>query len=121
MFKEKARENKVLSGILYGENHVKQEVLTTLSKPLTPINTRQELSKIAKVGHGTLDKVKIIEEKAAPEIKEKLSIGDISINQAYKDIKSVEKQEQLEIKKQEIIAKQLNISTGKLAQAEIVI
>ena len=66
-----------------------------------PIDTRAELATIAGVSHDTIAKVKVIEQKAAPEIKEKLSTGEVSINQAYKEIKQAEKKQELEQKKQE--------------------
>jgi N6-adenosine-specific RNA methylase IME4 len=64
-------------------------------------DTKKELATIAGVSHDTIAKVKHIEQKATPEVKEKLSTGEVSINQAYQDIKKEEKKEQLEQKKQE--------------------
>ena len=61
-----------------------------------PIDTRQEISKVAAVSHGTLDKVKKIQEKAPEEIKAKLSTGEVSINAAYKEIKKEEKKEAIQ-------------------------
>jgi len=65
------------------------------------VDTRKELSKIASVGHDTIAKVKKIQATATPEIKAKLSTGEVSINQVYQDIKKEEKREQQEIKKEE--------------------
>jgi DNA modification methylase len=59
-----------------------------------PIETRKELSKIANVSHGTLDKVKVIQATATPEVKAQLSTGEVSINQVYQDIKKEEKKEE---------------------------
>lgn len=69
---------------------------------INTIDTKKEVAKIANVSHDTIAKVKVIEQKAAPEVKEKLSTGEISINQAYQDIKKEEKKEQRvnEIKQQ---------------------
>jgi N6-adenosine-specific RNA methylase IME4 len=69
---------------------------------IEPVNSIKEISKVANVSHDTIAKVKKIEEKAAPEIKEKLSTGELSINQAYQEIKKEEKKEQRinEIKEQ---------------------
>lgn len=66
-----------------------------------PIETRKELAKIASVGHDTIAKVKVIEAKAPEEVKVKLRTGEVSINQAYQEIKKEEKKEEQEIKKQE--------------------
>ena len=63
------------------------------------INSVKELSKIASVSHDTIAKVKKIQEKAPEEVKEKLSSGEVSINQAYKEIKKEEKKAELEDKK----------------------
>ncbi|NQW26158.1 MAG: DNA modification methylase [Cryomorphaceae bacterium] len=61
-----------------------------------PIDTRKEISKIANVSHGTLDKVKVIEAKASEEVKAQLSTGEVSINQAYQEIKKEEKKDKKE-------------------------
>jgi phage N-6-adenine-methyltransferase len=50
------------------------------------IDTREEVAKKAGVSHDTIYKVKKIEAKATDEIKEQLSSGDISVNEAYKKI-----------------------------------
>jgi len=73
------------------------ELLPMLAKP----DTRKEIALIANVSHGTLDKVKVIKAKASEEIKAKLSTGEVSINQAYQDIKKEEKKEEQKVKKQE--------------------
>ena len=61
----------------------------------------EKIGNIAKVSHETIRKVKIIEAKAKPEVKAQLSTGEVSINQAYQEIKKEEKKEQQEVKKQE--------------------
>lgn len=70
------------------------------------IDAKKELAKIASVGHDTITKVKKIQEKAPEEVKAKLSTGEISINQAYQDIKKEEKRtkrlEKIEEIKEEI-------------------
>lgn len=77
--------------------------LPTLANPIDikPIDTRKEISILAKVSHGTLDKVKVIEAKATPETKAQLSTGEISINQVYQEIKKEEKKEIYKAKIQE--------------------
>lgn len=64
--------------------------LATSPKPLDPINSREEISRVAKVGSNTISKVKVIEQKATPEIKERLHKGDITINRAYQDLRREE-------------------------------
>lgn len=111
IFEKKAKANKVLAAEkmnTFSVNSPKTLDLFQEEQPekkpieIKPIDTRKELSKIAGVGEQTISRVKVIEQKAAPEIKEKLSTGEISINQAYQDIKKEEKKEQRvnEIKQQ---------------------
>jgi N6-adenosine-specific RNA methylase IME4 len=108
VFKVKAKENQKLSdgkGIQKSEDLKKPEIVTI-----------KEVAKIADVSHDTIAKVKVIEQKAAPEIKEKLSTGEISINQAYQDIKKEEKikerTEYIEQQKKEIAENKLPPLTG---------
>lgn len=93
VFKAKAKEN--------------QGVRTDLTsvRNLTNVDTKKELAKVAQVSHDTIAKVKHIEQKATPEIKAKLNTGEVSINQAYQEIKKEEKQIQLENKKKEYAEK----------------
>jgi len=99
VFSKKAKESKSEK-----VSHFRNtgEVLPTLAKP----NTRQELSKVANVSHGTLDKVKKIQAQASEEVKAKLSTGKVSINSAYQEIKKEEKKksrlEKIEEIKEEI-------------------
>jgi hypothetical protein len=62
-----------------------------------PIDTKKEVAKIAGVSHDTVAKVKRIDANVTPEVKDKLSKGQISINEAYQEIKK----EQKKAKKQE--------------------
>jgi len=50
------------------------------------VDTKKELAKIAGVSHDTIHKVEVIQEKAPEEVKQQLRKGDVSINQAYKDV-----------------------------------
>jgi 16S rRNA G966 N2-methylase RsmD len=90
VFKEKAKE----------QQGKRTDLLATLPKS-EPIDTRKEIAKIADVKERTLGKVKVIQAKATPEVKAKLSTGEVSINQAYQDIKKEEKQIQIAEKKEE--------------------
>lgn len=49
-------------------------------------NTAKELAKVAGVSHDTIHKVEVIQEKAPEEIKQKVKSGELSINQAHKQI-----------------------------------
>jgi DNA modification methylase len=92
VFREKAKENQG------NRNDIKQ-----ISAESKPIETRQEVAKIANVSHDTIAKVKKIEATATSEVKEKLNTGTMSINEAYKEIKKEEKIEETRKEKNEII------------------
>lgn len=91
VFSEKAKEQQVRKP---------NSVLPMLAEQ-KPIDTRKEISLLANVSHGTLDKVKVIEARATPEVKAQLSTGEVSINQAYQEIKKEEKKEIYKSKIQE--------------------
>jgi len=93
VFKEKAKENLVLTGENFGKG------LQISAKPIIEkIDTRQEIAKLANVSHDTIAKVKKIEATATPEVKARLNTGTMSINEAYKEIKK----EEVELKRKEI-------------------
>ena len=68
------------------------------------VDTKKELAKLANVSHDTIAKVKVIQATATPEVKAKLSTGEVSINQVYQDIKKEEKQ-QIKTDERERLAK----------------
>ncbi len=109
VFKEKAKENLKVSG----ENFGKGTQISANPIKIKPIETRIELAKVAQVSHDTIAKVKVIEAKAPEEIKEKLSSGEVSINQVYQDIKKEEKKELLEQKKQQYEERILSTSNNE--------
>jgi N6-adenosine-specific RNA methylase IME4 len=95
VFSSKAKENQAVQ---FKGNSLKQ-----ISAEVKPIETRKELAKVANVSHDTIAKVKKIEAVATPEVKAQLSTGEISINQAYQEIKKEEKKaERIELIEQQI-------------------
>ena len=88
VFSERAKESKIEKVSHYRQTG---EIKQISAEPA--IETRQELAKVANVSHDTIAKVKVIQAKATPEVKAQLSTGEVSINQAYKDIKKEEKQQ----------------------------
>jgi len=95
VFSERAKENLKLS-----DGKGKQK---SAEVKIEPIETRKELAKVANVSHDTIAKVKKIEAVATPEVKAQLSTGEISINQAYQEIKKEEKKaERIELIEQQI-------------------
>jgi DNA modification methylase len=92
VFKEKAKESKSEKVSYFRQTG---EVSQISDKP----DTKKELAKIANVSHDTIAKVKKIQSNATPEVKEKLNTGTMSINEAYKEIKKEEKQNNFETNK----------------------
>ena len=95
------------------EQQGKRTDIKQISAESKPIETRKEVAKVANVSHDTIAKVKVIEAKAPEEIKEKLSSGEVSINQVYQDIKKEEKKELLEQKKQQYEERILSTSNNE--------
>lgn len=80
----------------YHGNQYESVPLANLPKVQTPINTRDELAKIAGVSSRTMQKVMTLAEIATPEIKSALRSGEISIDKAFNDVKRAEKESQLQ-------------------------
>jgi len=102
VFKDKAKEKEF-------------ERKTTFHKSeksnLETVNSIKEIGKVANVSHDTIAKVKKIEANASPEIKAKVSTGQISINEAFKEIK---KEEKIDIRKKDIEKQLFDIESGNL-------
>lgn len=71
----------------------KQGVTEAILPVLPKIDTKKELARVSGVSHGTMAKVKKIEEKATPEQKSKLTKGETSINDVWKSIRKNENKE----------------------------
>jgi DNA modification methylase len=93
VFREKAKEKE----------QFRKTTSQISDESLPEISTKKELAKIANVSHDTIAKVKKIQSNATPEVKEKLNTGQMSINEAYKEIKKEEKIEETRKEKNEII------------------
>lgn len=82
---------------------------------LETVNTNKEISKLSGIGQQTISRVKVIQEKAPEEIKQKLATGEVSINAAYKEIKKEEKKTQ---RIEEINKQLIEIETGNMPELE---
>ena len=102
VFKAKAKENQIRKPDFVPQKSAEQKV-----------ETRQEIAKVANVSHDTISKVKKIEATASPEIKAKVSTGQISINEAYKEIK---KEEKIDERKKDIERQLFDIESGNLPE-----
>jgi DNA modification methylase len=94
VFSAKAKEKQIEGG----KNKVVQK------SEQAPIERKviTQIAKVANVSHDTIAKVKKIEAVATPEVKAQLSTGELSINQAYQEIKKEEKKEQKEQERKEL-------------------
>jgi N6-adenosine-specific RNA methylase IME4 len=97
IFKQKAKEKQRESG---------GAVPQISAKP--PIDSREEVAKVAKVSHDTISKVKTIKSKANDDIIKQVETGEMSINQAFKEVKREEKKQELQLKFDELRVKELN-------------
>lgn len=68
------------------------------NNPIDKVNTTKELSKVSGLGEQTISRYNQIKQKAPEEIKQKVLSGEISINQAYQEVRREEKQQEREIK-----------------------
>jgi len=103
ILKSIGKEKLVEVGKKYGEGHKKEEGLSIVDKGSH--NTQKEIAEKLGWSTGKVAMFDIVKTKAPEEVKEKLRTGEVSINQAYKEIKK-EENEQLKTQKAiEIIEK----------------
>ena len=79
MIAEKAKEKQAE----YHGNQYESGLSQKSAEVQKPIETREELAKVAGVSHDTIAKVEKIERKAPEAVKKQLRTGEISINKAY--------------------------------------
>jgi len=65
-------------------NKEHQRKTTSQKSDESPMRTDEEVAKLAGVSKDTVRKVEVIEKEAAPEVKEAVRKGEISVNKAYK-------------------------------------
>lgn len=107
IYRSKAKENLSKTG---GD---KKSGLQNSAKPIIDkIDTRSELAKIAGVSHDTIAKVKKIEEKGSDELKQGLFSGNISINEAFKEIKKEERRADIDRQKDDIRSGKIQMPVG---------
>lgn len=105
---EKAKENKVSAANRMNAS-VGNNVSTEICENVRPIDTQKEIAKAAGVSHDTIAKVEKIERKAAPEVKEQLRKGEMSINQAYQTVRREEKKQEVQQRIEEHAAEQTGV------------
>jgi len=87
IFAEKAKEQQGT------RTDLRPDFFPTLGK--SDIDTEEELAQVARVSHGTMWKVKRIEEQATPEQKDRLSTGEATINQVFVELRRQEAKDQI--------------------------
>ena len=92
IIQERAKANQQLAegGDRKTDEAKENQGLENSPKVDNPINTRQELAKLAGVSDNTIARIKKIEEEATPEQKKELEDGTKSINKVFHEIKSHE-------------------------------
>ena len=83
------RKEPIYAAIAKGNQGVRTDISpkSEKSKLIVPIDRYKEIAKDAGVGHDTVAKVRKIEAVATPEMKTQLRNQEISINQAYQQIR----------------------------------
>lgn len=76
IFKARAKENIKAGGQAGGKGPQNS------AEALQPMETREEIAKLAGVSHDTIDKVKKIQRNAVPELMQAARTGEVSIRAA---------------------------------------
>lgn len=139
-YKEKAKENKRLSGgdkvskeykkavclksdkpvdidlFLSSEEHdqfcIENTHNLTVKKEIIPVDTKKELAKIAGVGRDTFIKAEKVLEKAKPEVIQAIKEKRTSINKVYSEIKQQERKADIEQQKKDIATGKAKLPEG---------
>lgn len=83
------REGAVTGGKVKPLSNQQDKSLSKLANRQDQHNTRKEIAKAAKVGSGTVWKVKQIRESAPTEVAEKARNGQLSVNRAFQVLQAV--------------------------------
>lgn len=92
---------------------LRTDLLSNIDKKLPEHNTQKTIADDLQWSTGKVAMAAIVDKKAPEDVKEKLRTNEISINQAYKEIKQAEKKQELEQKKQEYAERVQEISLLK--------
>jgi len=82
------------------------DLLSTIDKKLKPNNTQKIIADELGWSTGKVAMADVVFKKATPEIQEKVLSNEVSINEAYKDVKKEEKKKNFE-EKRELFAKEV--------------
>lgn len=96
VYDAEAKERQRLSGVNYGKGAEPAKVVQISAQPIkeptkaSEDKTRTKLADIAGVSHDTIQRVQKIQAAAKPELQERLAAGTVSVNEAYKEVRSQE-------------------------------
>jgi flagellar biosynthesis regulator FlaF len=108
VFSERAKEKE----------RIRKSTSQISDESLPEISTKKELAKVANVSHDTISKVKVIQNQAEDELKTKLVNGEVSINQAYQEIKK-QKAEDFKAKIEQRIEQKTNENPISIEEREM--
>lgn len=91
---------------------MRTDLLPTIGKKLH--NTQAIIAQELGWSKGKVSMADKVWKEADPEVKEKVKAGEVSINQAYQEVKKQKKKEELESKKQEYQDK-IEVRSGKIS------
>ena len=106
--KEKQKETHLKGGYKSQQNSVLSKVDKTEKH-----NTRQIIAKSLDKSTGHIAMAEVVIKKAPEEVKQKLRKGEMTINQAYKGIKTEEKRKEIEKQKEDIKNGKIQLPKGK--------
>jgi hypothetical protein len=81
-------------------------------KGLEPIDTKKELAKIAGVSHDMIHKVEKVIAQAPAEVQEKMLSGEMSVNQAYADVRRSERKAEIAENLKNVSAQEAKAAQG---------
>ena len=84
-----------------GQRNDLKNIVPSLARSEKPKNSRETLSNLAQVSHGTFDKAKQLINGADEETKTKLRNGEITINKAYQELMDRQKKAETPVIKKE--------------------
>lgn len=102
--------------VIKDETEIQDDVPESLDIVVKPIDTREEVAKIAGVSHDTIRKVETIEKEAPEIIKTAAKENYISINKAYnftKEVKDLDEKEK-ESKAEELLNQQYDAKSKEI-------
>lgn len=96
ILKKQGEDKKREIASLYGRGNTKEKVLSIMDKTFiedTPHNTQKEIAADLGWSVGKVARGEVVLKKAPEEIKQQVRAGEISINQAYQEVRKVEQAE----------------------------